>query len=550
MAKNAVDIDQVVGLIQALAPAMDVGAIQTAVTSWLNNHPEATTTVTDGSITEAKLAAAVAQKLGLVTQLSDEIDNIVEEKHTDLLYGRTAHEKWFIDPSNGEGRTLASFYSYEDIPIPAGTKLLFPYNNFSEYKYVRSVCFFSDSAFISGVSGDSSQIVNGIPVPASATKVSCSLTVAGAGYDGTHYLSLVPEGDVVSYPLKNGVQLNSEQIVTSVLPVNNLRMPCINFQFDDGVTNDENIVTIFKAHNMKCGFAIISNISSSQVYRYLRYQRDGFEILSHSTDGTGMSDATVSPETIETKLKTSKEILENWGFKIRGFVTPNSTMASIFKPIIRKYYQYAETEYFGSYSGTGLPYMKPSDGVYNGFRISLQTTTLANQEAAVDECIANYGCLTFYGHAAALDTTDNLTTENLNALLTYIADKSGACIVDTPSNIIEQYFAVRNDDISNDWVDVTSSEAGLDERFTVNSWAMRYSKRMKLFYMFVRVAPTEALSGQVLFLNFPVQIIGNPVIGNELGRNCIVYSNRILVQGSGTWQAGTNIRFSLMCCIR
>lgn len=76
MAKNAVDIDQVVGLIQALAPAMDVGAIQTAVTSWLNNHPEATTTVTDGSITEAKLAAAVAQKLGLVTQLSDEIDDL------------------------------------------------------------------------------------------------------------------------------------------------------------------------------------------------------------------------------------------------------------------------------------------------------------------------------------------------------------------------------------------------------------------------------------------------------------------------------------------
>lgn len=71
MAKNAVDIDQVVGLIQALAPAMDVGAIQTAVASWLDNHPEATTTVTDGSITEAKLAAAVAQKLGLVTQLSD-----------------------------------------------------------------------------------------------------------------------------------------------------------------------------------------------------------------------------------------------------------------------------------------------------------------------------------------------------------------------------------------------------------------------------------------------------------------------------------------------
>jgi len=76
MAKNNVDIGQVVGLIQAMMPSMDAGAIQTAVTSWLDNHPEATTTVADGSITEAKLAAAVAQKLGLVTQLSDEIVDI------------------------------------------------------------------------------------------------------------------------------------------------------------------------------------------------------------------------------------------------------------------------------------------------------------------------------------------------------------------------------------------------------------------------------------------------------------------------------------------
>lgn len=96
MAKNAVDIDQVVGLIQALAPAMDVGAIQTAVTSWLNNHPEATTTVTDGSITEAKLAAAVAQKLGLVTQLSDEMNALegLENQNITSNFGFVLGKAW------------------------------------------------------------------------------------------------------------------------------------------------------------------------------------------------------------------------------------------------------------------------------------------------------------------------------------------------------------------------------------------------------------------------------------------------------------------------
>ena len=50
------------------------------------------------------------------------------------------------------------------------------------------------------------------------------------------------------------------------------------------------------------------------------------------------------------------------------------------------------------------PYMVPVDGVYNSWRVSLQTTTLANAKLAVDKCIENYGCLTFYGHAWAVSS--------------------------------------------------------------------------------------------------------------------------------------------------
>jgi len=52
-------IGLVVGLIKALSGA-DPAVIESAVSAWLDDHPEATTTVEDGSITEAKLAASLS----------------------------------------------------------------------------------------------------------------------------------------------------------------------------------------------------------------------------------------------------------------------------------------------------------------------------------------------------------------------------------------------------------------------------------------------------------------------------------------------------------
>ena len=51
---------ELAGMIQALAPEVSPDAIETAVSAWLEAHPEATTTVEDGSITEEKLAQDVA----------------------------------------------------------------------------------------------------------------------------------------------------------------------------------------------------------------------------------------------------------------------------------------------------------------------------------------------------------------------------------------------------------------------------------------------------------------------------------------------------------
>ena len=58
----AVSMGLVIALIKALAK-VDSASITSAVDAWLDDHPEATTTVEDGSITYAKLATALAALL-------------------------------------------------------------------------------------------------------------------------------------------------------------------------------------------------------------------------------------------------------------------------------------------------------------------------------------------------------------------------------------------------------------------------------------------------------------------------------------------------------
>ena len=76
----------------------------------------------------------------------------------------------------------------------------------------------------------------------------------------------------------------------------------------------------------------------------------------------------------------------------------------------------------------------------------MQRSDLAAQKAAVDRALANNGLLLFYGHAKS-DEQDYFTTENLDALLTYI-ETVGATVV-CPTEAVKEYFAVRYDDIYN-----------------------------------------------------------------------------------------------------
>ena len=62
----------IVGLIEALG-SPDPTVIQGAVNDWLDDHPEATTTVEDGSITKAKLDSSLQGTVDDVGKLKSEM---------------------------------------------------------------------------------------------------------------------------------------------------------------------------------------------------------------------------------------------------------------------------------------------------------------------------------------------------------------------------------------------------------------------------------------------------------------------------------------------
>ena len=71
----AIKLGTVIALIQAMAPKADPAVIEAAVSDWLDDHPEATTTVEDGSITEEKLASDVLLTLSTLENDVSDVKN-------------------------------------------------------------------------------------------------------------------------------------------------------------------------------------------------------------------------------------------------------------------------------------------------------------------------------------------------------------------------------------------------------------------------------------------------------------------------------------------
>ena len=145
-------------LLKIAEAIKDTTTIEQAVDNWLEDHPEATTTVQDGSITKAKLDA----------DLQKTVNDIGEVVLGPIQW--TAQN--YINGNTGETAGNAS-YSYAIVPIAAvplisiTTKCLKP----------AGICFYdSNDVFISGINGTSSTEMTeyNIPVPVNAAKIGIS----------------------------------------------------------------------------------------------------------------------------------------------------------------------------------------------------------------------------------------------------------------------------------------------------------------------------------------------------------------------------------------
>jgi hypothetical protein len=78
----AAKLGTVIALIQAMAPKVSPEVIEQAVSDWLDDHPEATTTVEDGSISYEKLNQVLKAKSDVVDGIGDKTNLTTDNKET------------------------------------------------------------------------------------------------------------------------------------------------------------------------------------------------------------------------------------------------------------------------------------------------------------------------------------------------------------------------------------------------------------------------------------------------------------------------------------
>lgn len=118
---NMTIIDEAVGQLQEDVQTLNDGGlvlkdtvIDSSVKSWLTAHPEATTTVQDGSITANKLAPAVKQSVEDVPGLKQDLTNLANMEDGNVKFDTSSayplgFRSGYFDVSSGTSSTSANF---------------------------------------------------------------------------------------------------------------------------------------------------------------------------------------------------------------------------------------------------------------------------------------------------------------------------------------------------------------------------------------------------------------------------------------------------------
>jgi peptidoglycan/xylan/chitin deacetylase (PgdA/CDA1 family) len=140
----------------------------------------------------------------------------------------------------------------------------------------------------------------------------------------------------------------------------------VSIVFDDGYasTYKKAFPILLKYQVPATVFVIVNRIGSSQEFMTLKeleeLQRYGWEIASHSYSHPCLTDLT--REGLLHELVTSKQVLEEYGFSIKGFAYPFGRLNPRVRKEVAKIYEYARGAY-REYEGINpLPFLSQGPG--------------------------------------------------------------------------------------------------------------------------------------------------------------------------------------------
>lgn len=142
-----------VGLMLALAGALTKGPsteqVEAAVDAWLDDHPEATTTVTDGAITRAKLDNNLQAATDAVPGLVSSMNGVFPAEYPYQYY-----EGKYVYWANGTKANSANFSVTNFIPLNGATKIVYTRLKVESSAPNHGIAFFTTNAtsgYISGI---------------------------------------------------------------------------------------------------------------------------------------------------------------------------------------------------------------------------------------------------------------------------------------------------------------------------------------------------------------------------------------------------------------
>lgn len=219
------------------------------------------------------------------------------------------------------------------------------------------------------------------------------------------------------------------------------RRAIVSFTLDGDYDMNQAMKSVFDSHGMKCGVApVYTNMNQYVgIARYLEWQDEGFEIMTHG--GVILGD--LPEEEAIRKIKESYYTMKDYGFDVKGYISSSGYADPKFIPYIADLYDWAVTT--NDHAATSEScYEFGVDDPYKLWRYSMQLATLQQMKNAIDRAIEQRRVVAFYGHAKS-DELGNFTSENLDALLMYCEEKG--IRVMTPTDAIKDFFSLRYNDI-------------------------------------------------------------------------------------------------------